>query len=521
MLNVTSHWHYETKVTTGSTYNVTTYREDAANLTRADVIDRLATIADILLATVSNSQSANVADSQSSETTVHYEIMLNGSRSVVTTRRTQVVTKRSDTFDVAWQWQNSTAYQYLTETIKHGAGKGTVDPVYVMTPTGESYISTTNATMLSDGVKYAAKLEWDDSLTWTDNLVRVANLSRGGGDYLETHDDGHVYGVRRARGDFDIAPNTSVYDIVTLLAVACNSTILYEPVDTHAIIHDRVRAHDVTLRWPQLTHLVDYNHIKRLHLYSNTVNYTLQLSRRIGRTLIYLKVGDKIKRLFANRFVNLARLRILRLENNEIGSLDRGVFRGLTSLRVLFLARNHIEKLHRAFEHLIQLRTLHLQSNRLFNLNRTTFLGLAMLSRLNISRSAVIAIERGTFDPLIRLRSLDLRLNTIVGFSESVFSKVVKRLLYLNMAVNNVGCDCSVAWLKKLSGRTRKMVIERKYSYYDQSQSDYVSSSFMCQHPVTDKEMWVQCALTHMKVDCSDKDTRVFQKCHDVNTVIS
>uniref|UniRef100_A0A669FCD8 Toll-like receptor 22 n=1 Tax=Oreochromis niloticus TaxID=8128 RepID=A0A669FCD8_ORENI len=154
---------------------------------------------------------------------------------------------------------------------------------------------------------------------------------------------------------------------------------------------------------------------------------------------------NNISTLDCHDFTNQTKLRKLYLYQNSITALKPCLFKDLKGLETLKLQTNQITKLNGAFkEHLPKLRYLYLNINKLTAikkdefkglhslqnlsldqnqieiLDHKSFVGLTNLTRLHLQRNSIKQdkLQKGIFNPLIKLRTLDLSENHI-NYNES------------------------------------------------------------------------------------------------------
>ncbi|CAN9506034.1 unnamed protein product [Ophioblennius macclurei] len=150
--------------------------------------------------------------------------------------------------------------------------------------------------------------------------------------------------------------------------------------------------------------------------------------------------SSNIKGLKCEDFAGLTGLRHLYLYQNSIGSLKDCLFENLELLHTLKLQTSNITSLNGTFKKhlprllnlglngnlmtsidpgqfrgLTVLQNLSLHSNRINNLNKKSFVGLTRLENLNLQRNEITDkhLEKGVFNALTNLRSLDLTQNKI------------------------------------------------------------------------------------------------------------
>ena len=147
--------------------------------------------------------------------------------------------------------------------------------------------------------------------------------------------------------------------------------------------------------------------------------------------------NNKIKYLHKNIFSGLTPwLQILRLDDNEITTMDNEAFLPAKKLRVLSLNRNNLTKLNRsAFKGLSLLHHLYLKGNKLKDIEKDAFRGLASLRILDISENLLTGVDTESFRGLRNLNILTLRSNHMRCSCE-----LIKSLISLD--INWINTDC-------------------------------------------------------------------------------
>ena len=143
-----------------------------------------------------------------------------------------------------------------------------------------------------------------------------------------------------------------------------------------------------------------------------------------------LRIGPhRLERLELGMFEGLSGLEELFVERRQEGSLTLvpGAFRGLTSLRGLYLAENQIKSLSPgAFGGLGELWYLILSFNELHSLEPGVFEGLDKLETLFLHANELDALVPGAFDGVPELRTLWLYLNRLSRLPTGVLAKLSK-----------------------------------------------------------------------------------------------
>uniref|UniRef100_A0A336LIE8 CSON004138 protein n=1 Tax=Culicoides sonorensis TaxID=179676 RepID=A0A336LIE8_CULSO len=161
---------------------------------------------------------------------------------------------------------------------------------------------------------------------------------------------------------------------------------------------------------------------------------------------LYLN-GNQLKNLSLHLFANLPTLITLDLSNASLIDLPRSVFEGLTSLKELYLASNRlyvlpfqvfrevkvleildlshnqlVSFLDNNFIHNEHLKILNLKDNRIEKISKYGFYGLRELEQLDLSYNSISHIDRNAFDTLERLKHLNLDKNSFETISVSTFA---------------------------------------------------------------------------------------------------
>ncbi|GCC16439.1 uncharacterized protein [Chiloscyllium punctatum] len=155
-------------------------------------------------------------------------------------------------------------------------------------------------------------------------------------------------------------------------------------------------------------------------------------------------------------FVHLGRLGILKLQAQQpygINIIPPGFFRGLTSLRDLYLGENKMSlSSSRTFEDLVNLRILSMPDtcNGVHSLNPGVFRSLRRLERLDLENVGLRFMSVDIFGGLANLRSLVLGKNAIQTVNSSVLEQLPS-LSYLDLRKNPFPCICSNGWFQNWS----------------------------------------------------------------------
>ena len=121
---------------------------------------------------------------------------------------------------------------------------------------------------------------------------------------------------------------------------------------------------------------------------------------------------------------NLTLVQTLRLDNNQLTELKRGLFDRLPSLEELWLVNNQLRELNAGlFDGLgPSLIILWLFSNHLSELETGLFDGLTALETLQLDDNKLSVLDEGLFSALTALGSLQLSNNRLTGLPTNIFS---------------------------------------------------------------------------------------------------
>jgi len=129
-------------------------------------------------------------------------------------------------------------------------------------------------------------------------------------------------------------------------------------------------------------------------------------------------------------------LQVLRLNNNKISNLPKGVFDGLSTLRTLHLDTNLISSLlPKTFSSMVNLQHLDMSGNKLTKVSSKAFKGLRNLVMLSLGGNQLKTIPSGLFKDLTGLQHLSLNFNQIEKLPINAFAglaNVQKIFMYEN-----------------------------------------------------------------------------------------
>jgi Leucine-rich repeat (LRR) protein len=123
---------------------------------------------------------------------------------------------------------------------------------------------------------------------------------------------------------------------------------------------------------------------------------------------------------------NCGPLELIIFSDNEITSLDAGVFIECASLEILDLSRNEIAKIHEnAFSSLSVLREIDLSYNQISKLTRKTIKPMKMLRKLSIPGNMLKDLPYDLFNDMFHMSELDLSDNPLVKLDFRTFDYTI------------------------------------------------------------------------------------------------
>ncbi|XP_078063145.1 uncharacterized protein LOC144489066 [Mustelus asterias] len=154
-------------------------------------------------------------------------------------------------------------------------------------------------------------------------------------------------------------------------------------------------------------------------------------------------------------FVNLTKLYILKLQSQQpygINIIPPEFFKGLVSLRDLYIGNNKMSLSEDVFEDLVNLRMLSMSDsyNGVHSLSPRTFKNLQKLKRLNLENVGLRFMSVNIFGDLPNLRTLFLGKNAIQTINSTVLERLPS-LAYLDLRKNPFPCICANSWFKNWS----------------------------------------------------------------------
>uniref|UniRef100_A0A671XZL4 Slit homolog 3 (Drosophila) n=1 Tax=Sparus aurata TaxID=8175 RepID=A0A671XZL4_SPAAU len=139
---------------------------------------------------------------------------------------------------------------------------------------------------------------------------------------------------------------------------------------------------------------------------------------------------NNITRITKVDFSGIKNLRILHLEDNQISVVERGAFQDLRLLERL-RTRTNVKDL---------------SENQIQSVPRKAFRGITSVKNLQLDSNHISCIEDGAFRALRDLEILTLNNNNITLIPLSSFNHMPK-LRTLRLHSNNLHCDCHLSWL--------------------------------------------------------------------------
>ncbi|KAM6976668.1 slit homolog 3 protein [Aplochiton taeniatus] len=156
---------------------------------------------------------------------------------------------------------------------------------------------------------------------------------------------------------------------------------------------------------------------------------------------------NNITRITKVDFSGTKNLRVLHLEDNQIGVIERGAFQDLKQLERLRLNRNRLQVLPELlFQSTPKLGRLDLSENQIQSVPRKAFRGITAVKNLQLDSNHISCIEDGAFRALRDLEILTLNNNNITLIPLSSFNHMPK-LRTLRLHSNHLHCDCHLSWL--------------------------------------------------------------------------
>lgn len=131
----------------------------------------------------------------------------------------------------------------------------------------------------------------------------------------------------------------------------------------------------------------------------------------------------------------------LNVSFNEITSIEKDAFFGLTSLVGLFLNDNRLESIPvGCFKDLNMLKQLDLSNNKLM-ITFGVFSGLQKVNRLNIANNSMTTLTESAFSDLESLANLNIENNLISKIDADAITKYLKSLATISLRGNKFDCN--------------------------------------------------------------------------------
>ena len=154
-------------------------------------------------------------------------------------------------------------------------------------------------------------------------------------------------------------------------------------------------------------------------------------------------------------FSDMHQLNCLNLSKNSFKYLPSAVFKNLFSLKSLCISENFIHTIQaNAFIGLNALETLDLKRNEIFSLSGDILRHMKRLINLHLGFNTLSYFDKDLFISTPNLTTLTLPNNQFVGFNRSTFEPLRSSLKSLNIAGNNLVCNCEIDWLVKYFGES-------------------------------------------------------------------
>ena len=195
---------------------------------------------------------------------------------------------------------------------------------------------------------------------------------------------------------------------------------------------------------------------------------------------------------------------VLDLSGNILSSVTPADFRGLSSLKELYLNSSYISEIvSETFKPLLNLTLLNLGNNFLRNITLEMFEGLYNLEVLTLSFNQINKIENGAFDPIQQLNFLDIRGNKLKTFSNYLLT-AMSNIFSLQFSKNPLSCYCKdLTDLKQFIITNAKHILDLEdviCEMYDTTTND------------TDTYQLANVNLTDLCLNETNTESRVFDK---------
>ena len=167
-----------------------------------------------------------------------------------------------------------------------------------------------------------------------------------------------------------------------------------------------------------------------------TIGNCLKYNPKLKRLRLY---NNNIASILKGVFSNLARLELLNLEWNKISRIELGAFDDLISLEELDLRNNKIINLEAGlFDNLGNLKRLYIATNEIQNLEQELFRNLTKVTDFRFDDNPISKLKAGTFKGLRSITDLNLTpLQYLYTIEENTFLGL-QSLHYLSLGDNNI-----------------------------------------------------------------------------------
>ena len=211
---------------------------------------------------------------------------------------------------------------------------------------------------------------------------------------------------------------------------------------------------DLTLNTPSLKEFSFINlKLKSCSLYTKELFTVVKSIENITihTGLEIYDIMDRSQSVFSDMY----KLNCLNLSKNSFTYLPSAVFKNLFSLKSLCISENFIHTIQaNAFIGLNALETLDLKRNEIFSLSGDIFRHMKCLINLHLGFNTLSYFDMDLFISTPNLTTLTLPYNQFVGFNRSTFEPLRSSLKSLDIAGNNLVCNCEIDWLVKYFGES-------------------------------------------------------------------
>ena len=212
---------------------------------------------------------------------------------------------------------------------------------------------------------------------------------------------------------------------------------------------------DLTLNTPNLKEFSFRLVNQRDCLLDTTELFTVAKSIESVTIQAGLRIDDIKGYKSPSAFSDKYKLIFLDLSKNSFNNLPSAVFKNLFSLKSLCISENLIETIEpNAFIGLNSLETLDLKENKILSLPDDILMHMECLINLHLGSNTLSYLEKDLFISTPNLTTLTLPHNQFVGFNSSTFEPLHSSLKSLDIAGNNLVCNCEIDWLLKYFGES-------------------------------------------------------------------